>query len=72
MAANISKMLQKQPDAVGFGGLGVTPNPVGWVGTVRVASFPSFINEGIMLNVNRPETFELRLSTGDFISCLCD
>eukprot|EP00037_Helgoeca_nana_P011787 m.105977 g.105977 ORF g.105977 m.105977 type:complete len:306 (-) comp21053_c0_seq3:145-1062(-) len=33
LAPTITKMLLKQPNAVGFGGLGVTPNPVGWVGT---------------------------------------
>eukprot|EP00041_Stephanoeca_diplocostata_P020989 m.480671 g.480671 ORF g.480671 m.480671 type:complete len:634 (-) comp21709_c0_seq4:260-2161(-) len=31
--AQIEKLLVKQPDAVGFGGYGVMPSPVGWVGT---------------------------------------
>jgi hypothetical protein len=33
MAAGIAKLLKLQTEAVGFGGLGVMPSPVGWIGT---------------------------------------
>lgn len=36
LQSTIAKMLRSQSDAVGFGGMGVTPNPVGWVGTVSL------------------------------------
>ena len=33
MATGIAKLLEGQREAVGFGGLGVMPSPVGWIGT---------------------------------------
>ena len=33
MGAGIAKLLKGQTEAVGFGGLGVMPSPVGWIGT---------------------------------------
>ena len=33
MAASLKKVLLKQPNAVGFGGFGISPSPATWDGT---------------------------------------